>query len=323
MSSCPKCQTRFSGGARLCRNCGTDLSAVADGDEGRALDDRAPRATPRVPFVPPSVGIRTCPRCGRIVPATVLTCAECSGASAPIVVPPRADGAYWARVRCEYHCAGCKSWVPLASFGSSGDSTCVLCNHPQAQPLFFWRVVLKHAHAVADLAGPDPEGRAPTPGVSIATKNPYKELGVDAAEIAGDAMREDDDVPRALFAGPGHPPCDECLTPLEGDATALACPRCKRPARTVLPKLAATVNRALRAIVVTGGAASVTPGVVALRCPTCSGALTLAEGATQATCRFCQTTSLVNRAAPSAPLPLATFFLFAGPSAKRTELSKV
>lgn len=318
MSACPRCQTRYSGAVRLCRNCGADLPPAGTDDPPVAS-----AKAERVPFVPPSVGLRICPRCGRIVPAKSVGCGACTGAAAPIVVPPRSDGAYWARVACEYRCTACKSWVPLAAFSSEGESICVLCNASQPQPLFFWRVVLTHAHAVADLAGPDPEGRAPVPGVTLATSNPYRDIGMDDVDIEGAATREDDDVPRGLRAGPGHPLCDDCLTPLDGDVGSLACPRCKRPARAALPPVAARVNRALRGVVVVGGvSASATPGVVALRCPTCSGALTLAAGESQATCRFCQTTSLVNRGAPSNPLPRGTFFLFSGPSTKRTELSK-
>lgn len=40
--------------------------------------------------------------------------------------------------------------------------------HAQAQPVAFWRVVLGHAHAVADLAGRR----------SMGPKNPYAEFGV-------------------------------------------------------------------------------------------------------------------------------------------------
>ncbi|CAN5658130.1 hypothetical protein BH09MYX1_BH09MYX1_03420 [soil metagenome] len=72
----------------------------------------------------------------------------------------------------------------------------------------------------------------------------------------------------------------------------------------------------------TGGAATAAPGIVALRCPSCSGTLSLAEGSGQATCKFCGTTSLVNRATPEVALPAACFFLFVGPSAQRIELSK-
>lgn len=318
MSACPRCHTRFSGAARLCRNCGAELPlAVAD-------VEASPRAREeRVPFVPASVGLRTCPRCGRIVPAKAVVCASCPGAAAPIVVPPRSDGGYWGRVACDFRCSGCASWVPLAGFSSDGGAICVLCNVTTALPLFFWRVVLTHAHAVADLAGPDPEGRAPIAGVTIGRTNPYRDVGMDDVDVPGDASREDDDVPRGLRAGPGHPLCDDCLAPIEGDPSALACPRCKRPARSALPAVSSRIDRGLHAIVVTGGpSASATLGVVALRCPTCSGALTLAPGQTQATCRFCQTTSLVNRGAPSEPLPRGAFFLFTGPSAKRTALSK-
>jgi hypothetical protein len=315
MSACARCGTRYSGAARLCRNCGAELGAAEPRDEV----DVAREAAKNPPFVSPSVGIRVCPRCGRVVPSKELACTTCNDHAPPIIVPPRADGAYWARVTLEYRCEGCKANVPLGVFEPEGGVACVLCNHSTKPSLFFWRVVLKHAHTVADLSGPDPEGRSATAGVSIAAANPFATVGVDVTDIEGDAMREDDDVPQKLRAGPGHPLCDGCRAPVASES----CAECNHPARWVVPATATKVNRALRAIVTTGGVASKAPTIVALRCPTCSGTLELESGSNQATCRFCKTTSLIQRpTGTERTLPLATFLLFSGPSAKRTELTQ-
>ncbi|CAN5658098.1 hypothetical protein BH09MYX1_BH09MYX1_03410 [soil metagenome] len=196
MAACARCGTRYSGGVRLCRNCGGVLPP-AELDDGEIARGTAAH----VPFVAASEGIRICPRCGRIVPAKRTGCESCP-THPPIVVPPQRGGACFVRVTSDYHCAGCASWVPLRLFAADGVPVCVLCNHLQNQPVFFWRVVAKHAHSVADLAGPDPEGRNPTPGVTIAARNPFRSIGMDVARVEGDDIREDDDVPRFLSVGP-------------------------------------------------------------------------------------------------------------------------
>ena len=277
MSACPRCQTRYSGGARICRNCSAPLPAPDAADAAEV-----------VALVLPSEGVRVCARCGLCVPAKLRACASCAAPGEPRVVPPRADGGYWVRVRCEYRCAGCASRVPFRSLAADGRSECVLCGHLQDHALLFWRAVLGHAHAVGDLAGPAPEGRAPQPGVVIGPRNPYRTVGLDVAELEDERVRADDDMESDLAAAPGHPLCLGCATPIDAgwrgdDATCASCGAAAVGAR---PGKAAAVDRGLVAILRrerpgTGAAA------VALACPTCSAPLTVAEGATTVTCKYC------------------------------------
>ena len=313
MAECPKCQTSYSGAARLCRNCGTALDAPVIAESVVAVD-----------VVLPSVGIRVCPRCGRCVPAKQQRCAACPGSDAPLVVPPRADGAYWVRVSAEYHCSGCKSRVPFASFAADGRSECSLCGHVQDQALIFWRMVLKHAHAVGDLAGPAPEGRLPRAGMAIGPRNPYRVIGLDVAELEDERVREDDDTASRLVAGPGHPMCLGCSAPIDpawsgGDAACAACGAAVHGAR---PARAMPVDRGLGAILRRANVEA-KGGAVAVTCPTCKAPLTAAEGATQITCKYCQGTAVLARRvarAEPAVVELACWMLFTGPSRKRGDL---
>lgn len=330
MRACPRCQTRTGGGASLCRNCGGPLPPI--GPEVAAPG-------PVVAWVPPSVGIRACAQCGGCVPARAPHCARCGATAEVRVVPPRPDGAYWARVVLEYSCAACKAYWPLAAFDAEGRAVGAICGHVQDFPIFFWRVVLAHAHAVADLAGPDPEGRGGAPGASgesVAAENPFKDVGLSTSSAEGDAMRDDADVPRGLRAGPGVPVCPSCLASIDPDFVGgeLVC-GCGWRAQGVLAKTASKVNRGLVTVLGAplgpsrGGArpGAEGPTLVALRCPTCSGPVTLDAGASLASCSFCKTTSIVARPAPvpaakpDAPTAeLACWFLFRGPSAKRKSL---
>jgi hypothetical protein len=305
--------TSYSGAARLCRNCGGPLPEPEVAESVGAID-----------LVLPSVGTRVCVRCGRCVPAKEPRCAACPASPAPLVVPPRADGAYWVRVTCEYRCAGCTSRAPFHSFAADGRSECSRCGHLQDQALLLWRMVLRHAHAVGDLAGPAPEGRLPRAAVTIGPRNPYRLIGLDVAELEDDRVREGDDTASDLAAGPGHPMCLGCSTPIDaawkgGDA---ACATCGATVHGARPARAMPVDRGLVAIL-RRAPVEARSAAVALRCPTCSGPLTVAEGATQATCKYCQGTSVLARPAArveSVIAERACWMLFTGPSRKRADL---
>lgn len=269
----------------------------------------------------PDAGLRVCAGCGRCVPAKQQRCNACPGATTR-VVSPRADGAYWVRVTCEFRCAGCTARVPLQSFTADGQSECVLCAHAQDHALLFWRMVLKHAHAVGDLAGPAPEGRAPQPGVAIGPRNPYRTIGLDVAELEDEPVRADDDMATKLIAGPGHPMCLGCSAPIDatwnGGSAACACGVVVHGAR---PNRAMPIDRGLVAVLRRAPVAS-EGGALALSCPTCKAPLTVVEGASQATCKYCQATSLIARPAARkrAVVEAACWMLFTGPSKRRAEL---
>lgn len=276
MSACPKCQTSYSGGARICRNC------------GGALEAAKPEAAPGVEVVPRSVGIRTCSRCGRCVPPTRERCVVCTGTSTQ-VVPAREDGASWVRISADYQCGGCSRWVPFRAFAEDGQSVCSACDHRQQHAIIFWRVLLKHAQSVVSLD--------------------------DAIEA--EHVRDDDDLPRELVAVAGHPRCIGCSTPIAPTwPRETTCPSCAQPTLAARPPIAARLNRSLIAILPEATSPTPKAGAVALRCPTCDGPLTITEGATTATCKYCQASSLVVH--PTAPrrelrAPAACWLLFAKP----------
>jgi LSD1 subclass zinc finger protein len=189
--------------------------------------------------------------------------------------------------------------------------------------MMFWRMVLRHAHAVGDLAGPAPEGRFPQAGVEIGPRNPYKSIGLEVAELADERVREQDDTATDLAAGPGHPLCLGCSTPIDaawngGDAPCTTCGVAIHGAR---PGKAMPVDRGLVAILRRG---PVEPkgSLLALTCPTCNAPLTVEQGSTQVTCKYCHGTSLLARPAAREPAAVdpACWLLFSGPSKRRAEL---
>jgi LSD1 subclass zinc finger protein len=164
--------------------------------------------------------------------------------------------------------------------------TCERCAAPAEHPIMYWRALLGHAHKIWSREG----------------------IGDHLAELEGERVRDADDLPGDFWAGPGHPLCEACKTPLADDA---ACPKCHRRARVIEATIATKVNRALRAIVIVGGTPPEGPLLVALSCPSCSGALDVPAGADQVKCKFCGTTSLVNRARGEGPEPRTAFLRFA------------
>lgn len=217
--------------------------------------------------------------------------------------------------------------MALRSFAADGRSECGLCGHVQDQALLFWRMVLKHAHAVGDLAGPSPEGRLPRAGITIGPRNPYRLIGLEVAELEDERVREEDDTASDLAAGPGHPMCLGCSAPIDGawNGGDVECATCGLAVHGARPARAMPIDRGLVAIL-RRAPIEAKGGAVALRCPTCNGPLTVAEGATQVTCKYCQGTSVLGRPAariePAAVEP-ACWMLFTGPSRKRVDLSGV
>jgi hypothetical protein len=246
------------------------------------------------------------------------------------VVPPRPDGACWVRVTCEASCPGCKARGPFGAFTAEGAAECVLCGAAEAPSLFFWRVILKFAHAVGDLAGPNEEGRHPSSDVRIGTVNPYKQVGLETSEASDDesAVRESDDAPSRLHAGPGHPLCPGCAEPIDAswDGSAHPCARCGHAAAGVAPVAAMRTNRSLRAILPYARAIAGKAVPVALECPTCKAPLSVEASANHATCKYCNASVLVPRAPPAdsaaRPGEVCAWLLFQGPSRKREELAQ-
>jgi len=184
-------------------------------------------------------------------------------------------------------------------------------------------MVLKHAHAVGDLAGPAPEGRLPQAGVEIGPRNPYRAVGLEVAELEDERVREDDETATDLAAGPGHPMCLGCSAPLDEawDGGDTECATCRVAVHGARPGKAMPVDRGLVAIL-RRGPVERKAGAVALSCPTCNAPLPASEGATHVTCKYCQGTAALPRPATREPSPVdpACWMLFKGPSKKRADL---
>jgi LSD1 subclass zinc finger protein len=189
-------------------------------------------------------------------------------------------------------------------------------------------MVLSHAHAVGDLAGPAPEGRLPQAGVELGPRNPYRLVALDVAELEDERMREADETATDLAAGPGHPMCLGCSAPIDAawNGGDTACATCGLAVHGARPGKAMPVDRGLVAILRRLPAPAVARSAVALTCPTCNAPLTAVEGATQVTCKYCQGTSRLPPAAAvhatrePVAVDAACWMLFQGPSRRRGDL---
>jgi Zn finger protein HypA/HybF involved in hydrogenase expression len=287
-----------------------------------------------------------CHGCGVIAPTKRSTCSLCERPIGTSIeaVPPRADGCVWAFVRTEMKCRQCGQAAPLDEPDVDGTVTCPHCNALQAFDVSTWQDALAHAHALADLAGPDPEGRLPTPGVSIAGRNPYTPIGLDKtfATLSLSGMSIEGGVIRSrnleVTAAPGQPLCTKCGSPIEvsraGDTVTTRCVGCGESARYAQdPRLGqhsealvCVVADALRSDKVEARLDQTSAGmVIALKCPSCGGGLTALEGQHFVDCRFCKTSCRI----PSRTLlalkkgkttPDTWWALFRGPSPKRREI---
>lgn len=257
MAHCPKCNTRYSGAARLCRNCGGAL-APAESDPSMP--------TPKAELPPGH--LRVCRSCGRLVPSERTACEDCPTAEVSVVAA-RADGAFWARVSCAFHCTKCKDWVQLR-----GGNACPRCGSTDELPVMFWRVFARHARLAS----------LPT------ARERFPNLGVDDREVAADRTREDEDIPRDLVAGPGVPPCPACGVLLESSPCKCGfVPNDPIPKRLhVIDKTIAAMFTPKVAVIRETGAAA-----VAITCPTCAAPLSAPPDAERAQCKYCGTTALI------------------------------
>ncbi|WP_437486983.1 zinc ribbon domain-containing protein [Sorangium sp. So ce1014] len=326
MAMCPSCKTRYSGGARLCRNCGRPVppAELAEAEFAEAEFAEADFG-PGDPM--PNVAanaLRICPQCGRVVPTRQKACRVCGDdPPEPVEVVRRADDAYWGHVAFEWACAGCSRRVPLASLADDGRAVCPTCSHTQELPALLWRTALRHAHAVADMAGPDPEGGA-AGRPPIATLNPFKEVGIERADAPGERLRPTDDTPANLVAGPGHPIC-ACGALVEpqwrGGRCACTCGLSHSGEVPALVRRA--MPRGVVALVFDRPRAARGAAVIALECPRCHAPLDAPEGVRRVTCKYCGgSAAIVDPAVPPpsrSPVP-RLWVLFRGPSGARTDL---
>lgn len=294
-------------------------------------------------------GMRICHGCGAIAPTQRTSCAICEQPFTRLEerAPERADGGYWAQIRTELTCRQCGSKSPIDEPDVDGTVTCLSCGTVQAFDVDAWEDAFKHAHAVADLAGPSPEGRNPTPGTSIAGQNPFTPIGISnttgtleltGMSISGGVMRTRN---LTIQASPGHPLCGICHTPVDaqvsGTTIQTRCPTCSDAAQYRMPD---GVREQYGAVVCTicdehrtdrpeARMNATSAGmVVALHCPSCGGAIDVNVGEHFATCKFCKTacriparTLLSLKKGTGKPRPW--WVMFRGPSPKRQELEEM
>lgn len=332
--------------ASFCNACG---AALSPGSLMAAPQRAAPQAVGLRPgFVPAGRGMAVCHGCGAIAPSKRNTCSLCEKPIGTSIeaVPPRADGCVWAYVRSEMKCRQCGQNAPIDEPDVDGTVTCPHCSAMQAFDVSAWQEALAHAHAVADLSGPDPEGRVPTPGVSVAGRNPYTPLGIDKtfATLTLSGMSISEGVMRTrnleVTAAAGQPLCKKCGSPLDasvaGAEVTTRCVGCGDGARyTNDPRigehsaaLVCVVADALRSDKPEARLDQTSAGmVIALKCPSCGGSLTALEGQHFVDCTFCKTSCRI----PSRTLlalkkgkttPDTWWALFRGPSQKRREIER-
>lgn len=244
----------------------------------------------------------------------------------------------WCAVRATFQCRACAFHSPLDGIELDQGVHCAQCGAFQKFDASGWEALLAQAHAVADLAGPTPEGRFPSARIWIGDINPYRAIGVDGdfASAGGGEGAGGGALPEVQIAR-GHPTCTSCEQALDVALRAGGCEtRCRGCGATAIyqvPSAAARWAAALRGIVaseqrtdqralkltqVPGG------GAVALSCPGCGAPLReVRQGSVR--CNHCNTQAFVPARARSrkegALLTATPFFLvFQGPSAERARL---
>lgn len=338
MLSCPHCKASLPTNATFCSSCGHSMAGVAQAaSSGGGARPGFSRD-----------GMRICHGCGAIAPTERSSCAICQRpfSSLELRAPARLDGAYWAQIRTELTCRQCGKKSPIDEPDLDGTINCIHCSTMQAFDMDAWEEGFAHAHAVADLAGPSPEGRAPTPGASIVGKNPFVAIGITntsatleltGMSISGGVMRTRN---LSIAVSPGHPLCKQCSTPIDaavhGSRVNTRCPGCGDTAAYEVPREAQGLCRGLLLTIADEHRvdrpearmnATSAGMVVALHCPSCGGAIEVQQGEHFTTCKFCKTSSRI----PSRTLlslkkhkegATPWWALFSGPSPKRSELER-
>ncbi len=249
-----------------------------------------------------------------------------------VAAPPLAPETAWVAIRCAFTCNSCRFLAPLDALDADGAVECAHCGLRQRFDVEAWTLGLGFAHAVADLAGPLPEGRNPHPIVWIGSENPH--LAVGTTRTFGHATFG----ALAIDAAPGHPVCGRCSEPLglsvpEPGSVETLCPRCGDRARhttsdaavALYPPLVAAVSEEHRSDRPKARASATAAGVVTLSCPSCGAPLDLRETGTVHTCGYCRTSVIVPhqsvaRALRRTPEPSIFWVLMQGPSEARRDL---
>ena len=268
---------------------------------------------PPLPAMSVASGMRVCPGCGIIAPFARPECGVCKTPFGP--TPPVAAGrvgsVLFACIHgCEFKCTACGMPSPLASVELGGQVECMRCGLVQAFDVAQWTDALGHAHDVADLAGPNPEGQNPVPGRPITGKSVHGRIGTEftSSTKTQNGMIMDARGTRhhtlKTTVSPGHPLCTACRVPLdvvlEGASTRTRCPRCNDGATYGLPAGAGSTFAALRGVIA-GEHRTDRPvarttrgqsGALGVACPQCGAALAAGEGE-MVKCTYCGTVARV------------------------------
>lgn len=286
---------------------------------------------------PPAPSVAICRNCGIVAPEQGNACGGCGRplAEVRVQVQPQAPDLFWVAVKCGFTCNQCKFLAPLDGLDADGAVDCAHCGLRQRFEATAWRSALEFAHAVGDLAGPNPEGRSPDPVVWIGDVNPHAKVGASLTFAhAGQASPEVD-----IHAAPGHPVCRRCRVPLMAHlaspgAVATRCPTCSEEARYTLPDVALSTYPTIAAAVADehrtdrprAQPMATQAGVVAIKCPGCGGPLSLQGTEKVQTCSYCKASCFVSgksiaRFHHKTPEPEIWWLLFRGPSDERLKLT--
>jgi hypothetical protein len=250
---------------------------------------------------------------------------------------------YWVSFRAEFQCRACGHLSPLNCLDLDGSVRCLRCGLDQAFATSAWQRAIEHAHALGDLAGSD-EGRHPHPIYSIAAVNPFRTSTTANDDQSGFAIEQGVMVPKSVrsTAAVGQPSCKRCNVPLVCERAGAGrittrCTRCNETRSYALPVEAGRLFPALVGVIAGEHRADQPPtrvaaetgseSAMALACPGCGAALTVAPGTRLATCEYCRTTSRIPdktyyRAGGDAVQVEIWWLAFEGPSATRKRLER-
>ncbi|MEZ4409525.1 MAG: hypothetical protein R3A52_24090 [Polyangiales bacterium] len=179
---------------------------------------------------PPSAGeLRVCPGCGVLAPQGAAHCAMCAtplglrALQVPCPLPHRA----WARLELWLVCPHCGGGAALTPASAGAPVPCATCGQPNEVDVGWWEEALNYAHAVADLAAPDPAN----PVASLGAWNPFADVGVARPVVDLPDERVPSSTPLRMRLGVGAPLCPRCAVPIAPHPARAGrfvsqCPRC-------------------------------------------------------------------------------------------------
>lgn len=153
-----------------------------------------------------------CPECGLLAPQGASSCEACATALGLRVlrVAPPLPGRPWVRMELTLQCAHCRHSTALTPERVGTMVQCRACEQAQTLELGWWEEAFNYAHAVADLAAPDPMGAV----ASFGAWNPFAELGVLRTTIDLPDAQVPSNTPLRMRFGVGVPLCSRCAAPM-------------------------------------------------------------------------------------------------------------